>query len=291
MRITGSHLIDLATTATSRAQERLADAAGTMSSGKRVELASQDPTAWAAGRRAADRALVSSARGDAIGASRTRLAETDRALGTIGGVVETARTLAIQGANDTLDADARAAIGAQMRLLFGEALGAANTQTSDGEYVLAGDRSDLPPFDAAGVYAGNAGVRTIETAEGVSQALSVPGSALTAGAGVDVLPTLSALATALSTNDKPGIQAALANLELAGKQVSRARGDGGGALAALESVDLARGGFEVELAKQVASAVDADPIAAASELARSAQVLEGAQAVAVRVISLVRPRQ
>ncbi|MCE9578768.1 MAG: hypothetical protein K8W52_36925 [Deltaproteobacteria bacterium] len=291
MRITGSHLIDLATTATSRAQERVADAAGVLSSGKRVELASQDPTAWAAGRRAADRAALSSARGDAIDATRTRLSETDRALGTIGGIVETARSLAIQGANDTLDATARAALGNQMQQLFREALGAANTQTSDGEYVLAGSRSDVAPFDAAGAYAGDAGVRTVETAEGVTQSLSVPGSALTAAAGVDVLPALSALATALSTNNPAGIQAALASLDTAGKQVSRARGDGGSSLAALDSVDQARSGFEVQLAKQLQAAVDADPIAAASEFARSSQVLEGAQSVAVRVISLVRPRQ
>jgi flagellar hook-associated protein 3 FlgL len=291
MRITGTRLIELATTATSRAQERVADASDIMSSGMRVERASQDPTAWAAGRRAADRATLSSARGDAIGATRTRLAETDRALGAIGGIVESARALAIQGANDTLDPNARAAIGAQMQQLFAEALGAANTQTSDGEYVLAGGRSDVAPFDAAGVYNGDAGVRSLETAEGVTQAMSVPGSTLTAASGIDVLPTLSALATALSTNDRPGIQAAIANLELAGKQVSRARGDGGGALAALDSVDQARAGFEVELAKQRASAVEADPIAAASALAQSAQALEGAQAVAVRVIALVRPRQ
>jgi flagellar hook-associated protein 3 FlgL len=289
MRITSGHIVELAAAATSRAQQSVADATAVESSGLKVAVPSDDPVAWVTAQRERVRETLSSGNGTAMSFATDQLDETDGALSTISDVVTQARQLAVQGSSDTYSAASRAEIGTQVQALFQSALAAANTQSSNGEYLLGGSKSSAPPFDATGAYTGDSTSRDITVSEHSTQTVTVPGSVLTAANGVDVLPTLAALATALSTNNVAGIQAALGTLTSATTQVSSARAQTGAALATLSSADASRQQLEVTLATHVSNLVEADAIGAASTLAQATQTLDVSRAVTSNVIQALQP--
>jgi flagellar hook-associated protein 3 FlgL len=288
MRITAGHIIDLAAAATARNQSDVATASSVASSGLRVQQASDDPSAWAAAQRDRVRETLSDGHAQTITTARETLDQTDGALSTISGLVSQARSLAVQGGNATYSAAQRADLGTQVQGMFESALAAANTQTGDGEYVLAGSKTSTAPFDASGNYQGDATERTASTGEHNSSPMNVSGSVLTASSGVDVLPELQKLATALSTNDTAGIQAGIDALSKVTDQVSSARARVGTGLAALNDADSARQALSTNLQGFVSNLVEADAVGAASTLARATQALNMSQTVTAHIISTLQ---
>jgi flagellar hook-associated protein 3 FlgL len=287
MRITGNRLIDLASASTSKNQSAVATASAELSSGMRVTTPSDDPQAWLAAQRTKLHQALSQGAGAAVSASRDRLTVTDNALASLGDVVSQVRALAIQGSSDTYNPAARAGIGAQVRGLFQNAIDAANARGHDGEFVLAGSASLTPPFDAAGLYLGDATVRSVPSDNAVTTGVTIPGSALTAAGGVDVLPLLDRIATALSTNDMTTLRAALPDLDTAVKQVSAARTQAGGAMTVLDQATQARSVMEQDLTDAISKFVEVDTVSAASELAKASQALEVSRSVAQHIVQVL----
>jgi flagellar hook-associated protein 3 FlgL len=288
MRVTDSRMLEQATAAVTEARSRTARATEVMSNGRRVQRPSDDPTAWAQGARAAARQLASGQRGFVISAAMSSLAQGEDALKTIGTNLTRASEVAVQAANGTLTDEDRRSLLPLLQGLRDANLAAANRTGADGEYLFAGSRGDAAPFDAAGNYSGDAIARSVESGEGARLYASVPGSALTAASGVDVLRSIDALIAAVSTNDVAGIQAANGTLKSAVAQTANARSQLGARMSALDAADDSREDFEVRLAQTLEDALDADPVKAASELARSAGALESARAVASEIVSLLR---
>ncbi len=291
MRVTSTHIIELASQATSRAQSKVADATGVASSGLRVQVPSDDPVAWADAQREKTRQTLSTGTGGALAASRTDVQETDSSLASLTGIVAQARQLAVQGSSTTAGPGDRSAIAAQVTALYKSALAAANAQGADGHYLLAGSQTGTEPFDAAGAYHGDGSARDITTGENVAQTVGVPGSVLTADGSadtVDILPELAKLATALGANDLVGVQGSLGTLSTATTQLGVARGKTGAALAALTDADTQRGLLETRLAGVISNLVQADGVGAASTLAQATQILNVTQAVTQHVISTLQ---
>lgn len=287
MRITGTRMIELAAASTQKAQQKVADTQETMSSGLRVGAPSDDPTAWLAAHRAQLRKDLSVGTGVGMGTARDRLTQLDGVLAAIQDAVTQAQALAVQGAQDTYDAADRVSMANQVQGLFANALGAANTQAPNGEFLLAGTASLTTPFTATGAYVGNAGTRSVPTTEQATATVSIPGSQLTAANGVDVLPLLASLATALATNNKPAIQASLTDFDTAVKQLSSIRSSGGSAVNVIDQADQARVVLEENISKDIAKYVEADAIGTATELARVSQALDVSRTVATHVIDLL----
>src|SRR5262249_3715043 len=194
---------------------------------------------------------LSQGTGAAVAASRDRLEVTDNALAAIGDVVTQVRSLAVQGASDTYSADNRAGLGVQVRALFASAIDSANVRGNDGEYLLAGADSLTAPFDATGAYLGDASVRAVPSAGSVTTGVSIAGSDLTAAKGVDVLPLLDRVATALSTNDMTTLRAALPDLETAVKQIAQSRSHTGSAMNTLDQVTTQRAQLEQDMSASI----------------------------------------
>ncbi|HMG24274.1 MAG TPA: hypothetical protein VK607_23225 [Kofleriaceae bacterium] len=289
MRITGNRLIDLSAASTSKNQAAVGTAAAQVSSGMRVTTPSDDPGAWLAAQRTKLREALSQGTGAAVQTSRDRLQVTDNALASLGDIVSQVRSLAVQGASDTYSAADRAGIGAQIRGLFQSALDSANAQGHDGEYLLAGTASTAPPFDAAGGYHGDGVVRSVPSDGSLTTDVTIPGTALTAASGVDVLPLLDKIATALSTNDMAALTAAFPDLETAVKQVSSARTRAGGAMNVLDQASSARAVFEQDMQETISRLVEADAIGSATELAKATQALEVSRAVASHIVAVLDP--
>jgi flagellar hook-associated protein 3 FlgL len=283
-------MLELAGQATVKAQAEVAELAGQLSSGKRVERPSDDPMAWAHARRLALRQTMSEGRGQALALGLDQLAETDRALGSIGDLTAEAKQLALQAANASLTAGDRLAMEQRVRGMFELALTAANTRGVSGEYLLAGAQGDKEPFDAAGLYRGDGGRRSLESGEAGLATATLAGSALTAAGGVDVLPALERFATALAANDLRGIQLAIDELSTAHDQISQARTAVGSMSAVLADADGARTELETTLAGRIGALTENDVVTAASELAQRTRALEAAQAVNGKLAALLQPR-
>ena len=289
MRITANRLIDLASASTTKNQSAVADASAEVSSGMRVATPSDDPEAWLSAQREKLRQALSQGTGAASAASRDRLQMTDGALASLGDIISQVQTLAVQGASDTYSPAARAGLAAQVRGLFQNALDAANTRGGDGEYVLAGAASLTAPFDPSGAYQGDASVRSVPTGDATSTPVTVAGSALTAASGVDVLPTLDQVATALANNDMTTLTAKLPDLATAVKQISSARTQAGSAMNALDQAASARSVMEQDLQQTISRLVESDTASAASELAKATQALEVSRAVSSHLVQVLAP--
>lgn len=290
MRITGHRMTDLAAASTSKSQEAVAARSAEVSSGLRVAKPSDDPTAWAAAERAKVRRVIAEGAGSAVKASRDRLEETDGALGSIGDILARVQEIAVQGGNATYNAGDRSELGAEVQALLQSAIGAANTQSSGGEYLFGGSQSLVAPFDANGAYLGDALARVIPAGENSNAFATIPGSRLTAAYGVDVLPLLKRVATALSSNDLPSLQIGIADLNTAVKQVGLARTVTGSAMNVLDSTANARDQLATHLSQEVSRNVETDAIGAASALASASQALEASRAVSSHLVALLDPR-
>jgi flagellar hook-associated protein 3 FlgL len=290
MRVTGNRLIDLATGATAKGQSALGAAGDQMSSGLRVRQPSDDPDAWLAAQRAALRRTLAEGANQAVQTSRDRMAETDAALATIGDAVSQARLLTLQGASATYDPTARAQLAVGVRAMFDKVLAAANTRASDGEYLLAGSTSLTTPFTPAGVYTGDAIQRAVPTLESGSAIAAITGAELTAAHGVDVLPLLDRVATALATNNLPAIQVGLGDLDVAIKQISLGRTRTGGAQSVLDATSGAHDLLVDNLDRAVSRQVEADGVMAATELAKATQAFEAARAVSAHIVRIIGAR-
>ena len=290
MRITGSRLLTLAAQATTRAQGVVAERAGELSSGRRIDRPSDDTVAWTQARRAAVRQAESVGRGEGLGRGRDHLANAERALGTLGDLFASARQLAVQAANASYGPTERAALGVDAAAKFGAALAAANTRDASGEYVFAGSLGGAAPFDAAGNYVGDALARSIELDDTNLAAVTVAGSSLTAASGIDVLPALGRLAAALAANNQPAIELAVEELDVAHQQLNRARVQVGTMMGVIDEADRSRLELQDALATQISNLVDTDVVEGASALVRSTTALDAAKAINSKLAVLLAPR-
>jgi flagellar hook-associated protein 3 FlgL len=290
MRITGNRLIENSSEATMRQQSRVGTAADQVTSGLRVAKPSDDPGAWLTAQRSKVHKVLSEGIGAAVAAGRDRLDEVDGALGAIGDMVAQVRTLAIQGSSATLNANDRTELAEQVRGLYAVALGAANRKSVDGEYLLAGTNSRVQPFDAAGVYAGDGSERQVALTEDSTSSSTVAGVALTAAHGpgsVDVLPLMDRVATALANNDTTTLASMLPDLVTAVAQVAQARTRVGSEMNVLDATSQAHAALRQNLDQVISRSVEADSVAAASDLAKASQALDVSRAVSAHIVSML----
>jgi flagellar hook-associated protein 3 FlgL len=287
MRITSTRIIEQQATAADNAQTALGQISNEASSGMRVTSPSQDPTAWLAAHRATLRDALSKGVDTAMQYGQQQLQQTDGALSSIESIITQVRQTAVEGSNATYSASDRAGLAAQVQGLLSSAVAAANTQTANGEYVLAGSKSTTAPFDAAGNYSGDAATRAILTTASSTYAGTVPGSDLTAANGVDVLPLLQKVATALANNDVPTLQSTLDDLQAAGQQVGSLRERVGTEMTALSTAATASQTLQTNLETSASNYVEADAVTVASQLAQASTALTTTQTVAAHVIQVL----
>jgi flagellar hook-associated protein 3 FlgL len=151
---------------------------------------------------------------------------TDSALSTVVNQLTSAVSLATQGNNGTLNANDLQAIGNQLAGIRDEVLSLANT-TYLGHYLFSGSLGSTPPYalntasnPAVATYQGDGGVRSLDTPNGQSIQLNLPGSQVFSASGADVLGTLNALiadfssgtASATSQADAQAVSTALSHV-------------------------------------------------------------------------------
>ena len=284
MRVSDGMVHELGQRAIASARERSSAATSIASSGLRVQKPSDDPVAFALGRRDTAREATATARARTSEYAMSVAIGADQALAETGEALARARELAVQMANGTYTANERTFAAAAARELRLEIVNAANREV-DGTYVFGGYRDGAPPFDAVtGAYSGDGQVKEAEVAPYLRLSMSVSGATtFGAGTGTDVLATLEQLATALDANDPDAVRATIAGLDASAQQVNGSRVELGGQIRGFEvtlsTAELVKDRSAASRAEQV----ETDPYRAYSELLNAERALEAAVAVASRL--------
>jgi flagellar hook-associated protein 3 FlgL len=281
MRVTDQMLFELASRYGGQARSRVERATAQAASGLRVAHPGDDPSAaglivesWIAQARL--EAIASTA-----GRASDELTAADGALNGVSNALVRARELAVQLANPTYDAPQRAQAAGEVDRLLEEVLARMNTQVGS-RFLFGGNRDGAAPFDAAGGYLGDAGVRQVEIAPGVLSDASVradvalKGVDPTSGAvtGTDVPATLQALAAALRANDAGAVRATLTGLDQGLTQVGAARAAVGDAQNAMDTAVTAGRVARDDERARASRLGEADIVEAATELSLAQRALE-----------------
>ena len=120
-----------------------------ISSGKRINRPSDDPSSFATAERMKTLGNQLARREESIASARTFVDRTQQELDGLADLFTRAREDGVRAADDTRSDDDRAAIANELRSIKGEVVDRMNS-TQDGEYIFAGNRTDTQPFGADG---------------------------------------------------------------------------------------------------------------------------------------------
>ncbi len=171
MRLSTANTYDTSLQALMDRQAQMSATQQQMTTGKRVNLASDDPSAAAR----AERALAAQDRSDAtqkaVDASKNAMTLSESALGTANDLLQTARETMVQAGDAGLtDAD-RSSLAEQLQQVRSQLLSVANSTDGAGSYLFGGQGAKEPPFidTTSGVqYRGTAGSTQAASADALS---------------------------------------------------------------------------------------------------------------------------
>jgi flagellar hook-associated protein 3 FlgL len=256
-----------------RAQEQL-------TSGKRVDRASDDPAAAAR----AERALAAIGRAEAgqrsLDASRNSMTLTETALGDAGEMLQQARELAISAGNASLVDSDRATIAEAIRGLRNDLLAVANRTDGAGRYLFGGQGADSPPLvdSPTGVlYTGTTGEQLAATGEitpltvdGNAAFLATPDPADPLQA-LSVFTALDKIVNGLLTPGQTSTQVAdivstgLGDIDATGANVAQWRARTGEALNRIDGIESRLSQSKLDAQRDRSNAEDLDLIEAISD--------------------------
>ncbi len=260
-----------------------------LSTGRRVNLPSDDPTAFAADienqaqQSSNDQYLKNTT------SIESQLQTADSALSSVVSSLNQAISLGTQGGNGTLTATQQQALGAQVQSILNQMVQLGNT-SYQGTYLFAGTATTTPPFavdssQPSGVtYNGNSGVNSVQIADGRSIETNVPGSQIFLGSGGNVMQSLQQLATALNSGDTTGIVSATAAVNSSLNYVSQQREFYGSAVDELNSNQSLLQQEQVNLQSQDTALVGADMASVATDLTQATTTHDAALAALAKVI-------
>jgi flagellar hook-associated protein 3 FlgL len=129
-----------------RVQQTIDEASRQVSSGKRVNLASDDPDEIDTIMQLQTGEVRNQQIQDNLSVVKTSAEAADAALSSATQLMDRARTLATQGANFSLDANGRQSLAGEVQSLLEQMVNLSRT-TVQGRYVFGGDQDASPPYD------------------------------------------------------------------------------------------------------------------------------------------------
>lgn len=211
--------------------------------------------------------------------ARTRLTSEETVMTAMTEIAQRVSELAIQASNDTLGAEDRSIIGAEVSALRDELLNLANTKDLSGNYIFSGNKTQNPAFveDASGTvsYNGDYGRHRVN----LSEVRSLPVNTL----GIELFTAnnflvLDGLVEDLRSDDGPGIRDALSGVNAIVDNLTISFGDMAGRMTALDSQYEIIEDTQLRLDKLLMSENDVDYAEAVTELSRESLALQALQA-------------
>lgn len=197
MRVSTANTFDASVDSLIKRQTQLATAQEQLTTGKRVNRASDDPAAAARAERALAAETHTDATQRAVNASQNAMQLAESALGDAGDLLQQIREALVAAGNGSYSDNERRAQAEKIAGLRTQLLAVANRQDGAGSYLFGGQSADHAPFlDAAGgvTYEGTPG--QVDAASGDPLPLTVDGRAawISARTGNGVFVTTPAAA-------------------------------------------------------------------------------------------------
>jgi flagellar hook-associated protein 3 FlgL len=272
-----------------RVQRKVEEASRQVSSGKRVNVASDAPNEVDTILQLRTDEVRNSQIQANLGLAQADADAADGALTSATKLMDRATVLAAQGANFTLDATGRQNIAGEVQALLEQMTAIGNT-TVQGRYIFGGDQDSTPPYQvdltaANGVtrLTSSTATRRVESAAGGSFAVSQsaqdifdsrnPDDTLASG---NVFAALNNLRLGLLANDTTQITAASASLQLASDHLNTAQAFYGTVENRITDATNYSATYDVQLQTQLSRKEDADVTSAALAITQGNTQLEAA---------------
>jgi len=155
---------------------------------------------------------------------QAQLTTADGALSNVGNAVDSAISIATEGANATTSPSSMATLGAQVQSILQQVIGEANSQYG-GSYLFAGNQVQAPPYDSSGNYGGDSGTNSVTFSNGNQVQTNFDGQTIFGNTSSGLIATLTSLASALNGGNQAAVAAALPQLQTALTNLATSRGN------------------------------------------------------------------
>ena len=146
MKISTHLLFDRGSAQMSNVQTQLTQSQAQLAQGKQILNASDAPNQAATIQRLKSILNKQDSYKSSLDTIKARLQGEDTTLQSVSDLLVRAKEVAVQGANDTLSAADKKALGTEMQALRDQLLSLANTKDSNGNYLFSGSRVKQPAF-------------------------------------------------------------------------------------------------------------------------------------------------
>lgn len=201
-------------------------------------------------------------------------------------ILKRSRTLALQAANGTYDAQQRSTISAEIKQLKEQMVTVGNS-TFNGRYLFNGQKTDQAPYTSANAAddTTDAGLFYLNVSPSVKVPVSITGEVVFGQAGTDnAFKVLDDLTTALDTNNTTGISDSLARIDTAADRLLVSSAEVGARMNRFELMENRITGEQVSLKEQRSNVADVDFATAITDLKTKENVLQAALSTGARVM-------
>jgi flagellar hook-associated protein 3 FlgL len=272
-----------------RVQQQITTATQQVSSGLKVQVASDEPDVISEllQLRTSLQKNTQITNNLALATSDANVSETS--LNSATQLMDTAISLAAQGATATATAPSRQALAGQVQSILSQMVSYANTQ-SDGHYVFSGDTDTTPAYQLDSLSAN--GVDQIATAAATKQVENPAGGSFAASqtaqqifddrnadgtfANDNVFAALTSLYNGLMSNNTTAITNATTSLQQASNHLNESLAFYGTVQDRLQDATTFASNYNTQLKTQIGQLEDADVAAASLELSQGTTQLQAA---------------
>ena len=257
-----------------------------LSTGLKVNQPSDNPAAVAG-------YIVNSAQASAVKTYLSNIStlqgsmqEADSSLNSVVTALSQAISLAVEGANSSMNQSDRDALVQEVNGIQQQILGYAN-DSFQGNYLFAGTAVKTQPFVAdssspSGVsYMGNPGVNNVDIGDGQTVPTNLPGSQLFTTPGADVFQALADLSTALTSGTN--VPAAESEVQTAFNYINSQRTFYGATLSRLNTATTFLNTESLQLSQEENNLVGADMATAATQLTQAETDLDATLAAGGKI--------
>jgi len=214
-----------------------------------------------------------------VDAAQTRLTSEEAVLTSMTQIMQRITELTVQGGNDTLAAEDRAVIAAEVKALRDELLNLANTQDINGNYIFSGNKVQAPAFleTSSGVvtYNGDYGRLQINISDVRRLSINTIGPELFSTAD---FAALDDLVTKLNGDNGSGIRGSISEVEAISNKLTVSYGTMASRVAAIESQRTIIEDTELRIDELLLREDDLDYATAVTELTQESVALQALQA-------------
>jgi flagellar hook-associated protein 3 FlgL len=212
----------------------------------------------------------------------------DSTLSSVVTLLQKASSLAVQGANGSVNQSDLNSIATEVSDIKTQMLSLANTSFA-GQYIFGGTATGTPPYvaDAANPnqidYAGNSQQNKVQIGTGVSVSANLPGSSIFSQSGANVFDALQSLVTALQSGNTANVATAGTAITTAASAVSTAQVFYGNTVDELTSNESWLSQEKLNITSYQNTLVASDTATAATDATQAETVLSATVAAAAQI--------